>query len=166
MTPRTIDNLGVEFSTRYAEDRQKLDEKMVSESRSIPLQTEIDVTIPSYSSEFEQLFEMQKRNIFWADFHAPTGYYEQKKRLFTFQIIPNIGSEDKQETQLDRIKSRIQRQEEEDPERKKKRSWEEEREEQEKEHEQKALLKLLQKILLLDKYLVDINARRNQYQKG
>ena len=165
MAPRTIDNLGVEFSNRYADDQQKLDPKMIKESRSVPMRAEIDVTIPSYSSEFELLFETQKRNVFWADFHAPAGFNEQKKRLFTFQIVPAIGSEDKQEMQADRIKARIQRQvdaEHQD----KTRPWEEEREEQEEDKEQKALLSLLQKITVLDRYLIDINSRRNQYQRG
>jgi hypothetical protein len=172
MPPRTIDNLGVDVSTRYAEDQKMFDEKIIKESRGIPIQAQIDVTFPSFSSELEALFEINKRNIFWADFFMPPKYREQKKRLFTYQIIPSLGSEDKKETQSQRIKdviaSRKKKMEEETDEQKKKKAlpWEEEKELEEEKKEEKVLLALLEKISSLDKYLVDINSRRSQYQKG
>jgi hypothetical protein len=173
MPIRTIDNLGVDSSSRYAEDRKKYDATQASEARLIPQKTEIDVTIPSYPSEWEKLFESGKRNLFWADFYPPTGYNEQSKRLFTHRIIPSFGLEEKQEAQTLKINTLVgeleKRDQQESKEEKKKRfvyAWEEERERKEKEREKKALLGLLSCIGSLDKTLIDINAKRNQYQKG
>lgn len=171
--PRTIDNLGLDVSTRYAEDQKYLDAKMIKESKAIPSQTEIDVTIPAFSSEFDLLFETSKRNLPWADFIPPDKYNEQKKRLFTFQIVPSLGSQDKKESQAQKILSRLQEpvqyNKEKDERQQKdsrKKRWEEAREQQEQEKEKKILSNLFHCILLLDRDLIDINSRRTQYQKG
>ncbi len=37
MAPRTIDNLGIDASTRYAFDQQELDNKILKEARGIPM---------------------------------------------------------------------------------------------------------------------------------
>ena len=55
MPPRTIDNLGIDVSTRYAEDQKVLDQSLVKEARGIQVQTEIEVTTPFYPSELEAL---------------------------------------------------------------------------------------------------------------
>ena len=55
MPSRTIDNLGVDVSTRYAEDQKILDTSLIKEARTIPIQTEIDVTIPFHPSEMDAL---------------------------------------------------------------------------------------------------------------
>ena len=62
MPPRTIDNLGLDVSTRYAEDQKRLDQQFIKESKAVSAQTQIDVTSPSYGSEFDLLFEITKRN--------------------------------------------------------------------------------------------------------
>lgn len=170
MPPRTIDNLGVDVSTRYAEDKKNYDEKIIKEARGIPMQAEIDVTIPSFSSEVETLLGARERDIFWADFYAPPKYNEQKKRLFRHQLIPSLGSEDKKETQSKRLMDVVERAKEKaerDKEKKKQpQIWEEQKELESEEREKKILLNLLNRLSLLDKYLVDINSRRSQYQKG
>src|SRR5580700_120011 len=98
MTPRTIDNLGVEVSTRYAEDKKALDETLIKEAKAIPLQTEIEVMTPFYPSEVEALLHFQPTGLAWASFFPPARYFEQRRRLFTFQLIPSMGSDDKQES--------------------------------------------------------------------
>lgn len=160
---RTIDNLGIEISTRYAEDKAQLDEKILREARSIPIQTQIDVTLPSYASEFDLLFDLGKRHITWANFFAPSKYYEQKKRLFTEQIIPAIGSQDKKELQMEKIKKMRKPQKLTEEERM---QWEEEKEKEEEEKQRKILLRLMDYLASYDNYLIDINSRRSQYQKG
>ncbi|MES2344532.1 MAG: DUF5399 family protein [Chlamydiota bacterium] len=162
---RTIDDLGIETYTRYAQDKSQLDEKIIQESHFIPFGAEMDVTFPSFSSEFDLLLETNKRNPSWADFFAPPLYFEQKKRLFSFQIIPSLGSDEKKESQLLRIKEKAEQDEEEQ----KKRpptSWEEERDAEDKKKEKNILLKLINRVNALEKDLIDINSRRNQYQKG
>lgn len=162
---RTIDNLGIETYTKYAQDQAQLDEKIITESRFIPYEAEMDVTLPSFASEFDLLLETNRRNSPWADFFAPPYYFEQKKRLFRFQIIPSLGSDEKKESQFDRIKRKVKEDEERHqahpPE-----SWEEEKDQEDEKKEKEILLRLLSKVNSLEKDLIDINSRRNQYQKG
>jgi hypothetical protein len=108
MSSRTIDNLGVDVSTRYAQDQKKYDKKLIKEARGIAPQTTIDVTTPSFSSELDTLLDNEKKNQPWADFEIPLRYNEQKKRLFTHQIIPSLGTIEKKETQSQKIISRLQ----------------------------------------------------------
>lgn len=171
MPPRTIDNLGVEVSTRYAEDKKILDEALVKEAPTIPVQTAIEVTIPFLPSELETLLQTQPTYITWASFSAPAHYFEQRKRLFTYQLIPSMGSEDKKESQAQKIlaklkslteKRMIQEKEEKD----KRKKYEEERLLEEEEREKKILTSLLDTIVLFDKLIIEINSKRGQYQKG
>jgi hypothetical protein len=169
MPPRTIDNLGIDASARYAEDKKNLDETLIKEARAIPIQTEIDVTTPAFPSELDALFDLSKRHISWADFYAPDRYNEQKKRLFTFHLIPSLGSDDRMEAQAERITAALMRSREA---RKKRapadtaRQWQEEREEMEEEKAKNTLLRLLEWVKKLDKSLVEINGKRSQYHKG
>lgn len=166
--PLTIDNLGPDASSRYAQDRKLYEESIFKEAKAVPIfpQAEIDVTQPFFASEYEQLFEMQKRNISWADFYPPPKFNEQKKRLFTHQILPFLGSEDKIEAQSARISATVRLPAplagEEGP----RVSWQQERELHQQENEKKILISLMTSIHTLDKYLIDINSRRSQYQKG
>lgn len=173
MPPRTIDNLGLDVSTRYAEDQKFLDDKLIKDARGIVPQTQIDVTQPSYASEFDALFGLTKRNLPWADFQAPSRFNEQKKRLFTHQLIPSLGTLDKKESQVQKILAKVQsqmarRQADKDKEGQKdpKKKFNEEREEQELEKEKKILIKLLDCIVYLDKDVSTVSSRRMQYQKG
>ena len=170
MPPRTIDNLGVDVSTRYAEDQKILDNTLVTESRTIPSQAEIDVTAPYFPTEIDELLHIQPSKITWASFTAPAQYFEQRKRLFTFQLIPSMGSEDKQESQALKILNKLKSMEQkahENPEAKDKRQlYEEGLVLEEEEKEKKVLTTLLNKISLFDKLIIEINSKRNQYQKG
>ncbi len=143
MPPRTIDDLGPEVSSRYAADRKYYDEKQAKEAPAIPSQATIDVTTPGFSSEFDALFETSKRNPSWADFLRPPKYAEQKKRVFTHQILPSLGSDDKRQQQIQRVKSA-----------------------ETDEEQKKVMLTLFEKIEKLDRTLIDINTRRSQYHKG
>lgn len=171
MPPRTIDNLGVEVSTRYAEDKEILDETLIKEARAIPIQTGIEVTTPFFPSEIEALLHLQPTNITWASFFAPSYYFEQRKRLFTFQLIPSMGSEDKKESQALKILSKLrsmaeERVQKEKEEKDRRKRYQEERVLEEEEREKKILTSLLNTIAIFDKLLIEINSRRSQYQKG
>ncbi len=170
MPPRTIDNLGVDVSTRYAEDQRLHDETLIKESRSIPTQTEIDVSLPSFESEVDTLLHTKPTQHIWANFFIPSGFLEQKGRIFSFSLIPSLGSEEKQEAQMQRILSKLlsvaEKQEKEKKENQKREEWLVQKEAEELEKEKKILTTLFQTISLLDKFLVDINSRRSQYQKG
>lgn len=170
MPPRTIDNLGVDVSSRYAEDQKILDDTLVKESQTIPLQAEIDVSSPFYPNEIDEFLHIQPTKITWALFTPPSQYFEQRKKLFTFQLIPSMGSEDKQESQalkiLDKLKSMEQKAHENQETKDKRQIYEEGLVLEEEEKEKKVLTSLLNTISIFDKLIIEINSRRNQYQKG
>lgn len=172
---KTIDNLGIDTSVRYARDQEYLDKTFGIETRYIPSQTQIDVTIPFFSSEFDLIFETSQRNKGWADFFNPPGFTEQKKRLFTFQILPSLGPEETQQMHLQRVKERLdkdrkkqkkERNQEQGKDREKKEPFEEAIEMQEEQKESEKIFRLIEVICNLDKILIEINSRRNQYQRG
>ncbi len=157
---RTIDNLGIETSSRYARDQAQLDTKLIDESRFIPLKTEVSVVKPYLPTEFEEYFSAGTLTL-WASFEPPPEYYTYAKPLFSYQLIPSLGSYEKQEADEDKLEAledtlnksfqegkRDQQQQKED------------------ERERKTLLNLLKTIGKLDRTLGMINSRRNQYQRG
>jgi hypothetical protein len=174
MPPRTIDNLGMDVSTRYAEDQKILDKTLIKEAQVVTGQTQIDVTIPFFPSEVEALLHGTLLQKSWALFFPPALYFEQRKRLFTFQSVPSLGSEDKQASQVDKILAQLEMLEmkkvKERREGKGQGQHQEQKEEEnvleEAEKEKKILTALLQTIAFIDKLCVDINSRRSQYQKG
>lgn len=92
-------------------------------------------------------------------------YRSFRQRLFAEQLIPKLGTPDKQESQLERLKEYGE--EEKKRKRREKAPFEnEDKAEEAIETEKEILLKLLDKIHLYDEYLIDINSKRSQYQKG
>jgi hypothetical protein len=164
MPPRTIDNLGMDASTRYAEDQRILDKTLIKEAQTVTGQTQVDVTSPFFPSEIETLLHASSLQKSWAFFFPPTLFSEQKKRLFTFQSVPSLGSEEKNASQVDKILALLEDQQ--FKQKRKRNSSNEVHNDEEEEKEKKVLTNLLQTIAFLDKLLVDINSRRSQYQKG
>jgi hypothetical protein len=161
--PRTIDNLGVETSIRYAHDKDQLDVRILDDSRWLPKKLEVSVTTPYVPSEFDQLFSADRINQ-WAFFTAPPNYGVQTRTLFSYQLIPSLGTYEKQEADMDKLAAlkdvldKHHRQKRDD-------SQNTDEEEQE-EDERQMLLALFKCIETLDRALTFINARRNQYQRG
>lgn len=158
--PRTIDNLGIETSSRYARDQAQLDTKFIEESRFIPLKTEVSVLKPYLPTEFEEYLRAGTLTL-WASFEAPPEYYVSSKPLFSFQLIPSLGGYEKQEADEDKIEAL-----EDSLNKSFKEGKRDQQEQQEDEKERKTILGLLQTISKLDRTLGLINSRRNQYQRG
>jgi len=168
---KTVDNLGIEPSIRWALDQERVDPSIVKEAPFVSKQTVIDVATPTFVSEFDLLFQTRQRFIPWASFSAPPGYHLQTMRIFTHQVVPSIGPEKLLTAQIQKIRDKISS-------RKKarlKRSsegkkftypWEEEREKEEEQRESQTLIHLLEYLNASDAILGQINARRNQYSKG
>lgn len=161
--PRTIDNLGVDASIRYAKDQELFETRLIEESRLIPQKTEVTVAKPFLPSEFDQFYSIGK-TVSWALFSPPPNFFNLDKGLFTYQLIPSLGDYEKLEAESDKIETiedvlQKAREKSEDRE-----QSEDEREQEEK--DQKVLLALFQCIDKLNKALTMINARRNQYQRG
>ncbi len=164
--PRTIDNLGIESSVRYAKDMEILDKRLIDESRFIPQKTEVSVAKAYVLSEFDQLYAPGK-TMLWANFAPPPNYFSILKPLFSYQLIPSLGGYEKQESDIEKLTSL------EDvlhkPYSRKKEGGsdqEQQREHDEEERERQVLVALLQTIGKLDRTLSLINSRRNQYQRG
>ncbi len=161
--PRTIDNLGIETSARYARDKTQLDTKLVEESRFVPLKTEVSVVKPYLPTELEEYLLPDKLTL-WASFEAPPGYVLQGKPLFSYQLIPSLGGYEKQESDTEKLEALEDTLNKQFGQRKREQG--EEQEEQEEEKERKTLLGLLRTIGTLDRSLSFINSRRCQYQRG
>ncbi|HEX2583270.1 MAG TPA: DUF5399 family protein [Chlamydiales bacterium] len=157
--PRTIDNLGMESSVRYAKDKEQLDLRLVEDSKWISKRIEISVTKPYVPSEFEKLFSA-KPTLQWALFSAPPAYEAHTQALFSYQLIPSLGSNEKQEADAEKL---IALEESLKKERRPSKDGEEQQEEERKRKRLLAFFKCLEK---LDQTLTFINARRNQYQRG
>ena len=169
---KTIDNLGIDPSVRYAQDQQYLDKSISKDTFYISSQAQVDVTLPCFSSEFDTIFQTSIRNRGWAAFASPSGFNEQKKRLFTFQILPSLGSEETVQIHAQRLKDRVEKEQEKQHKKKGQQDqdpaehFEETIRMQEAQQESKKLIRLIEIICNLDKILGEINSRRNQYQKG
>lgn len=156
--PRTIDNLGIDASIRYAKDQQLFEPKFIEESKIVSKKTEIPVSRPYTPSEFEQTFSSEQPRI-WATFSPPSEAFLTDNSLFSFQLIPSLGSYEKFEDTQQLLNDALERRRETDPERSLK-------EKQQEEKEKQLIQDLLVCIEKMDKSLSLINARRNQYQRG
>lgn len=165
--PRTIDNLGIESSVRYAKDMELLDTKLLEESRWIPQKTEVAVIKPYALSEFDTFFSLGKTTL-WATFSPPPSYQLQSNLLFSYQLIPSLGGYEKQEADGDKLegledvlkKPYARKQKGDNP------FQDDSQQKGQEEKERQTLIALLRCISKLDKSLHLINGRRNQYQKG
>ncbi len=142
----TIDNLGVDPSKQYALNQQELDQYQLKDSSLVPKKTEISVITPAAPSENESKFAIGRATI-WATFDPPAGASFTSGRLFTYQLIPSLGTLEQQRTLLDRLIANPPT----DP-------------ALQKEH--KMICTAMQELVSLEQTSEQISARRSQYQKG
>ncbi|MBI5273074.1 MAG: DUF5399 family protein [Chlamydiia bacterium] len=154
--PRTIDNLGVEASVRYAKDTELFESRYIEESRLIAQKTEVQVVSPSVLSEFDRFYSSAKTAP-WALFYPPPEYLSYGKPLFSYQLIPSLGEYDKLEEDIDKLEQMGDALEDEQ---------EGHQKDPDQEKQRQALVALFRCLNKLDKTLLLINARRNQYQRG
>jgi hypothetical protein len=149
--PKTVSNLPVDVSIRWAEDQKFLEETrpMIMDAGTVPSHTQKDVLFPFAFSEIDVLLGIRRVHPTWAHFLPPSGYHEQRRRLFTSQVAPTIGSEEELDNKIQRIGAAGEKEEDEAEKRKK-----------------ETFLKLLKLMLELDKNLTFVLTRRTQYQKG
>lgn len=151
--PRTIDNLGIDASSRYAYDQEIYDAKFIQESSVVSSKSEISVLKPYLPSDFEQIFGA-KRTISWALFSSPPHLFSYGRSLFSYQLIPSLKKMEEEDLE-EMVEDALQ---------KRKRPSDQENEEEKK--EKQLIVNLLQCIKVMDETLSIINSRRNQYQKG
>jgi hypothetical protein len=150
--PKTVSNLPVDVSTRWAEDQKFLEESspLIKESAIIPQHAQSEVILPAPQSQIDILLGLVTRHPTWALFQMPQGFSSQRRRLFTSKLIPFLESDEQQDTLMARIQGVSG--EEQDKE-----AWE---------REKSYLIHLLKLLHTLNKDLIDIMSRCKQYQKG
>ena len=159
--PRTVDNLGTDASIRYAKDQQFFEARYIEESRLIPQKAEVSVATPLALSEFEQTFSLGK-TLSWALFSPPPNYAPHGAPLFSYQLIPSLGGYEKLEADADKLEAILS----DEQSKREKKDRQSDQGESEQETERKLLASLILCINQLDKTLMQINGRRNQYQRG
>jgi hypothetical protein len=149
--PKTVSNLPVDVSIRWAEDQKFLEETrpILTESGLVPSHTQKDVLFPFVFSELDVLLGIRRVHPTWAHFIPPQGYQEQRRRLFTSRIAPSLGSEEDFDNKIQKVGAAGEKEEEGHDKR-----------------ETEILLRLLKMMLDLDKNLIFVLTRRTQYQKG
>jgi len=93
-TPRTIDNIGLDASIRYAQDISTYDAGLIQDS-SIGRQTEVTVIIPYKRSELDELLGSVREVRTIAIFTVPPNA-TIRGDLFTYAAAPRVDP-DKQE---------------------------------------------------------------------
>lgn len=95
--PTEVHNLPAETFQRYAYDQKILDRSYIDESSLIAPHSEVNGTSSIFSSEWELLFETQKRNHSWAHFRSPLEYGAQPRKFFAYHVLPNVEISDEDE---------------------------------------------------------------------
>ncbi len=168
MKPITIDNLDIKDHVRWAQDQAIFDPTYLTEAQAVVQHPEYLGTSTIYASQWESLFEWQKRNVHWAAFAAPLKYHLATRRLFSYRLFPSIyweedeedpgedqqQDEEKKEPSTDLIKQILQV----------------ERFSKQPavlfEKDKTAILNMLESIKYINQLIAHISARKLQYQKG
>ena len=167
LTPRsrTIDNLGIESSERYAKDQEYFDQKILTDANYVPKSTLVQVAKPT-NSELDAIFETTQRNKNWGGFNFPPQFSSLGSTCFSFQLLPSVGAQEMMLSSLQRVSDKIEKE--------KKATFDGNPEEKndfdlsvtQTISDGQKITKLLETIINLDKILTNINAQRNRYQRG
>ncbi|MCY3974222.1 MAG: DUF5399 family protein [Simkaniaceae bacterium] len=165
---RTIDDLGIDASVRWAHDRTFLDRSLIDESDPVAEKTEIDVYAPFYESEDALLLHTHGHNRQWADFSPPPGYLNQRMRIFVHRTIPSLGTPEHRESQVRKIRNLCETNAKGRKEKggREGYAWEAEQEEREEKRASEALYRFFDHVKESDELLATINAGRSRYAKG
>ena len=150
--PKTIDNLGIDASIRWAQDQHLVDTSITQESRFVSKQATVDIASPFFVNEFDTLLQAHQGFITWASFSPPPGH-PQQTHLFTHQAIPSLGSKELRMAQIQKIRDLMQ-------------NKQDSKEEKNETKESETLQALLQYIQNLDANVAQVEARRSQFSKG
>ena len=150
--PKTVSNLPLDVSIRWAKDQELLTQTqpITQDADTIAKHAVSDVNQPTSQSQLEMLLGLYTRNPTWAAFQIPKGFITQKRRLFTSQLVSFLGSDEQQDTLIARIQGATGQEEDKD-------AWNLEKD---------LLLQVLKLMNMLNKDLIDIVSRCKQYQKG
>lgn len=157
--PKTIDNLGIDVSRNYAYniEQEKISQEFIKGSKQIGDTFSVSVTTP-YINEDLQQYASLTRSTPWAFFTVPPNFLAHQRAIFTFNLIPSLGSFENLFEDVEKMEELSDKEEG----KKDKRAMNERDEKQKKER----IIKLLKRLGILDKYLHLINGKRKEYHKG
>jgi hypothetical protein len=152
--PKTVSDLPIDTSIRWANDQKLLEEShpIITDSKSISQFTQKDVSVPAPASHLDVLLDITSTHPTWALFSPPAGFFNQRRRLFTSRVLPLFDSEDLIDDKIQKVTSVLDQ--------------EEDKENSRGNQEKEALIKMLRQLIAINKNLLFIMSRRNQYQKG
>jgi hypothetical protein len=101
--PKTVDDLGIDVSRRYIRDQEQLDRSFIKDFQ-IPSRTQVVITTPFYASETDSLVGAQKR-VSWFLSSPPENYSISRKKIFSYQLIPSLGPNEKLDEDLSKIEN-------------------------------------------------------------
>lgn len=134
--PKTIDNLGVEASIRYAQNQRDLDFSLLQDTL-LTKGMEVSRLVPALSPEIDRLLS-PSQPLPWALFSPPPNGLTLPSPLFSYKLVPGLWGDEE----------------------------EDEDEEEEGDEEEDTLQEMLACLEKLDTLLEMVNGRRNQFQRG
>ena len=167
----TIDNLDIANHLRWAQDQDALNGIYFSEAQAVAQHPELVGLSMIYSSKFEELFDLTKKNQHWASFSPPKNYPLFGKRFYSHRLLPGIYLEEEEEEGQEEKQEEEGQEKQEDPHQnliqtvmqiKKMGSQTAVLFEKDK----SAMLNLLESIRWLNALINQIHSRKLQYQKG
>jgi hypothetical protein len=166
---KTIDNLGIDSSIKYAENQTELTsaKQLTLGPSTVTKSAELQTATP-ISTEYDYIFQTTRRNKGWANFLTPPGYYQQGRTCFSFQTLPSIGSEEQILNLKQRLTDKVEKEKQkmQQANGSKQEILEETLLFQKTEVDANKISKLLETIHTLDKILTDLNSQKNRYQRG
>jgi len=149
---KTVSNLPVDVSIRWAEDQKIFEEikPIIQEAGAVSAQVTTEVVLPIPQSQLEILLGIVNTAPTWALFEMPKEFMLKGRYLFRSKLIPFLESDEQQEVLFSRVMGASGEQEDAE-------KWEKEK---------ILLIQLLKLFQSLNKDLIDIAACCRQYQKG
>jgi hypothetical protein len=90
----TIDNIGMPAHNRYAKDKALLDPIFLTEPQLIAPHVPNNSVSSIYSSKWEELFDIQKKNLPWAVFSPPPHFLSRSHRLFSYHFFVCLAQDE------------------------------------------------------------------------
>jgi len=101
--PLTIDNLPIDASNRYAKDQKELDRGIIEGSKLF--QSKPDTTAPATPYfRVEEGFSVGTLTR-WATFTLPSDFAIHAARLYSYLLIPSLGTSDDLQETLDKLEA-------------------------------------------------------------
>lgn len=161
---RTIDNLPIETSIRYEENKVDFDKNLLKESGEVKHIVGLDTFDSTLHSNVSKLFDLNMQNPPWGNIAPPPSYNMQTGRLFTHQLAPSLGPQDRidaAEARIEGLKKETLETITENP-----RSVEGKRKITDVENESHALQSMLLTITEINKEIEYVNGERSRFKKG